>query len=50
MDITEANHTWRTVLASSDHVGVEQLLRRDTRLMLLGDEWSGPFRRWRRPN
>ncbi|UGQ14736.1 hypothetical protein LO772_14850 [Yinghuangia sp. ASG 101] len=41
MDIKETNHAWRTMLADGDRVGVEQLLRHDTRLALLGHEWSG---------
>ncbi|UGQ11326.1 hypothetical protein LO772_31775 [Yinghuangia sp. ASG 101] len=41
MDIKETNHRWRTVLADGDHDGVEQLLRSETRLALLGHEWSG---------
>ncbi|MFI7275561.1 hypothetical protein [Streptomyces sp. NPDC049879] len=41
MDTEETDHAWRTVLTDGDRVGVEQLLRRDTRLALLGNEWSG---------
>ncbi|MBC6458958.1 hypothetical protein HKK72_13760 [Actinomadura sp. HBU206391] len=35
---------WRTVLADGDPRGVEQLLRSDTRLRLLGHEWSGTLK------
>ncbi|WP_106436489.1 MULTISPECIES: hypothetical protein [Streptomyces] len=41
MDIEETNRMWRTALAYGDSRGVEQLLRRDTRLRLLGHESSG---------
>lgn len=41
MDIRETNRAWRAALSCGDHVGVEQLLRRDTRLALLGNEWAG---------
>ncbi|MFD8378185.1 hypothetical protein ACFV2X_06345 [Streptomyces sp. NPDC059679] len=41
MDIEETNRMWRTALADGDSRGVEQLLRRDTRLRLLGHESSG---------
>ncbi|WP_433175381.1 hypothetical protein [Actinoallomurus sp. CA-150999] len=41
MDIEEANRMWRKALADGDPRGVERLLRCDTRLRLLGHEWSG---------
>ncbi|MGI5201404.1 hypothetical protein ACQEU6_07435 [Spirillospora sp. CA-108201] len=41
MDIDEANRLWRKALADGDPGGIERLLRRDTRLKLLGHEWSG---------
>ncbi|MFF5265254.1 hypothetical protein ACFY4C_40765 [Actinomadura viridis] len=44
MDIAETNRLWRTALAEGDPRGVEQLLRRNTRLALLGHEWSGSIK------
>ncbi|MBG6089519.1 hypothetical protein [Actinomadura viridis] len=41
MEIAEINRSWGTALAEGDPRGVEQLLRRNTRLVLLGHEWSG---------
>ena len=44
MKLEEINLLWRTALAEGDPRGVEQLLRRDIRLVLLGHEWSGSIK------
>lgn len=44
MGIKETNHRWRTALAARDRALVEELLRADTRLALMGHEASGSMR------
>ncbi|WP_171166991.1 hypothetical protein [Streptomyces sp. I05A-00742] len=41
MDTAETHHAWRAALADGDPYRVEQLLRRDPRLVLFGYAWSG---------